>query len=667
MDTDHSLLKIAQEGRGLAFDMVAKANSGHLGLPLGCSDCFAVLFGKFLRYLPNNPRWINRDRFILSAGHGSALLYTYLYLSGYSITLEDLKQFRQLNSCTPGHPEFGVTPGVEATTGPLGQGIGNAVGIALSQKKLAAWFNTKQHMIFDNCVVCLCGEGCLQEGVGQESIALASLWKLDNLILIYDCNEITLDAPADFSQCENVHAKFEAMGWEVLEVDGHNVEEIENTLNVCRERKGKPHLIIMKTVIGKGLAIEGTAKAHGPVGVKEQSVLKEKIGLPVDQPFYVSEKTYQFFEKHQNRLQKAYRSWSERFEAWAKEYPEQADLLVQKKKLSHEFFKAFPESSQKTIATRVCAGNILNTCAKELPYLLTGSADLFDSVKNYIKDGGNFSAENYKGKNLFFGIREHAMGAVLNGIAYDGFFRPSGSTFFVFSDYLKPALRVAALSHLPVIYFFSHDSIAVGEDGPTHQPIEQLAGLRSIPNMYVFRPADADETIACFELALKRNEGPSIFVLSRQNLPELPLPSSKIRQNALKGAYIVKQEEDALECILIATGSEVSLALQIAERLGANTRVISMPCVEVFLQQDFVYQESILPASCMQRIAIEAGSSQPWYRFVGLNGLVVGIDSFGKSAPSSDLAEDFELTVDDVLDKITSYNFQFDRVFAKKV
>lgn len=652
MDTDHSLLNIAQEGRGLAFDMVAKANSGHLGLPLGCSDCFAVLFGKFLRYLPNNPRWINRDRFILSAGHGSALLYTYLHLSGYSITLEDLKQFRQLNSCTPGHPEFGVTPGVEATTGPLGQGIGNAVGIALSQKKMAVQFNTEQHTIFDNCVVCLCGEGCLQEGVGQESVALAGLWKLDNLILIYDCNEITLDASANVSQCENVRAKFEAIGWDVFEIDGHNVDEIEGALNTCRERKGKPHLIIMKTVIGKGLAIEGTAKAHGPAGVKEQAAFKEKLGLPTNQSFYVSEKTCQFFEKHRNRLQKAYRAWSEKFEVWAKEYPEQADLFVQKKKLSHEFFEALPESAQKAIATRTCAGNILNVCVKDLPYLLTGSADLFESVKNYIKDGGDFSAENYKGKNLFFGIREHAMGAVLNGIAYDGFFRPSGSTFFVFSDYLKPALRVAALSHLPVIYFFSHDSIAVGEDGPTHQPIEHLAGLRSMPNVHVFRPADTDETIACFELALKRNEGPSVFVLSRQDLPELPLASSEIRQNALKGAYIVKREEQSLERILIATGSEVSLALQVAERLGSGTRVVSMPSCEVFLQQDPMYQESVLPAFCTQRIALEAGSSQPWYRFVGLNGLVIGIDSFGQSAPSTDLAGRFGLTVDGVLAEI---------------
>lgn len=655
MDQKHSLLQIAQEGRGLAFDMVAQAHSGHLGLPLGCSDCFAVLFGKFLRYLPNNPRWINRDRFILSAGHGSALLYSYLHLSGYSITLEDLKQFRQLNSCTPGHPEFGVTPGVEATTGPLGQGIGNAVGIALSQKKLAAQFNTEQHVIFDNCVVCLCGEGCLQEGVGQESIALAGLWKLDNLILIYDCNQVTLDASAAISQCESVRAKFEAIGWEVFEIDGYDVEAIETTLNFCRNSKGKPHLVIMQTIIGKGLAIEGTAKAHGPAGIKEQAAFKEKLGLPIKQTFYVSEQTYQFFEKHRNQLQKVYRNWSERFENWAKSNPDQADLFTQKKKLSHEFFENLPIPFSKAVATRVCSGAILNACARELPFLLTGSADLFESVKNYIKEGGDFSAENYAGKNLFFGIREHAMGAILNGIAYDGFFRPSGSTFFVFSDYLKPALRVAALSHLPVIYFFSHDSIAVGEDGPTHQPIEQLAGLRSMPNVHIFRPADTDETIACFELALSRKEGPSVFVLSRQDLPELPLSSVEKRQKALKGAYIIKQEEKTLKRILIATGSEVSLALQVAERLGPDTRVVSMPSSEVFLQQDLAYQNSILPVSCTKRIAIEAGSSQSWYRFVGLNGQVVGIDSFGKSALSSDLATVCNLTVDAVCDKITSH------------
>lgn len=641
---DQSLLQIAKEGRGLAFDMVAEANSGHLGLPLGCSECFAVLFGKFLRYLPNNPRWINRDRFVLSAGHGSAILYAYLHLSGYSVTLEDLKQFRKLNSCTPGHPEFGITPGVEATTGPLGQGIGNAVGIALSQKKMATQFNLEQYTIFDNCVVCLCGEGCLQEGIGQESIALAGLWKLDNLMLIYDCNEITLDAPSSVSQCENVRAKFEAIGWEVFEIDGHNLDEIENTLNTCRERKGMPHLIIMKTVIGKGLAIEGTAQAHGQAGIEEQIVFKEKLDLPIDQSFYVSEKTYQYFEKHRNYLQKAYRIWSEMFESWAETNPEQADLLMQKKGLSHEFFETLPNMSQKSVATRVCAGNILNVCAKELPFLLTGSADLFESVKNYIKEGGNFSAENYKGKNLFFGVREHAMGAILNGIAYDGFFRPSGSTFFVFSDYLKPALRVAALSQLPVVYFFSHDSIAVGEDGPTHQPVEQLAGLRSMPNVHVFRPADFDETVACFELALNRREGPSVFVLSRQNLMELPISGSEKRQKALKGAYILKSEVGVLERIIIATGSEVTLALEVAKQFGASTRVVSMPSCEVFLQQDQTYQESILPASCTQRIAIEAGSSQSWYRFVGLNGIIVGIDSFGKSASASDLFETFELT-----------------------
>ncbi len=649
---DYSLLQIAKEGRGLVFDMVTEANSGHLGLPLGCSECFAVLFGKFLRYLPNNPRWINRDRFVLSAGHGSAILYAYLHLSGYSVTLEDLKQFRTLNNCTPGHPEFGITPGVEATTGPLGQGIGNAVGIALSQKKMATQFNLEQYTIFDNCVVCLCGEGCLQEGVGQESIALAGLWKLDNLILIYDCNEMTLDAPSSVSQCENVRAKFEAIGWEVFEIDGHNIDEIENTLNTCREHKGMPHLIIMKTVIGHGLAIEGTTQAHGASGVKEQTIFKEKLSLPIDQSFYVSEKTYQYFEKHRNHLQKAYRIWSEMFETWVEINPEQADLLIQKKELSHEFFETLPNMSQKSVATRVCAGNILNVCSKELPLLLTGSADLFESVKNYIKDGGNFSAENYKGKNLFFGVREHAMGAILNGIAYDGFFRPSGSTFFVFSDYLKPALRVAALSQLPVIYFFSHDSIAVGEDGPTHQPVEQLAGLRSMPNVHVFRPADFDETVACFELALNRREGPSVFVLSRQNLMELPISGSEKRQKALKGAYILKSEVGVLERIIIATGSEVTLALEIANQLGPNTRVVSMPSCEVFLQQDQTYQEGIFPASCTQRIAIEAGSSQSWYRFVGLNGIVVGIDSFGKSASASDLFEAFELTKKGIVSRL---------------
>ena len=647
----NALTSIANETRGICLDMVASANSGHLGLPLGCAECAAALFGQFLKFLPNNPRWINRDRFILSAGHGSALLYTYLHLSGYAISLEDLKQFRQLNSKTPGHPEFGQTPGVEATTGPLGQGIGNAVGIAVSQKKLAKLLNTDTHKILDNRIICLCGEGCLQEGVGQESIALAGLWKLNNLILIYDCNQVTLDADACVSQYEDTRMKFEALGWSVQTVDGHSVESILKALEQGRQSIDKPTLIILKTTIGLGLSIAGTSKAHGAAGIKEISQAKQNLGLDPDKTFFISEATQRFFEKRKNQLQKIYNEWVKVFEDWCEKYPEKADFLTIKSSLRD----SSPDIPKTSISTRECAGVLLNHVAKNDAHIITGSADLFESVKNYLCDEGNFSAQNLSGRNLFFGIREHAMGAITNGIAYDGFFNPSCSTFFAFSDYLKPSIRLAALSHLPVEYFFSHDSIAVGEDGPTHQPVEQLAGLRSIPNVQVFRPADSDELWASFLCAKDFKEGPSVFVLSRQTLPYLnELSQTDKILGAQRGAYIIRHEKKSLKNLIIATGSEVILALETADILGENTRVISMPSCEVFLRQEATYQEEILPESCSRRIAIEAASPQPWYRFVGLNGLVIGIKQFGISAPSKQIFECLGFTAEACAKKINS-------------
>lgn len=640
MDTE-TLKLISNEARGICLDMVAKANSGHLGLPLGCADVAAVLFGQFLNFLPKNPRWINRDRFVLSAGHGSALLYTYLHLSGYDVSLEDLKQFRQWGSKTPGHPEFGVTPGVEATTGPLGQGIGNAVGIALSQKKLAAEINTDDYKIIDNYTVCLCGDGCLQEGVGQESVALAGLWKLDNLILIYDNNHVTLDGDAALSQCEDVQKRFEALGWEVVSADGHNVEAIWQALNRCRCSNGKPHLLILNTTIGYGLSIAGTSKAHGPSGIKEIVSAKQTLGLDPNASFFISETTKRFFEKRRVQLQKSYNAWLETFEAWANLFPEKAKRLSQKPVLPDNVFEDL-KTKAKTTSTRVAAGEILNQIMLALPDFITCTADLFDSVKNNLKDSAIFSSEHTEGRNITFGIREHAMGAVLNGIAYDGFYRVVGSTFFAFSDYLKPALRIAALSHLPVWYFFSHDSISVGEDGPTHQPIEQLAGLRSIPNVLVFRPADYDELLACFVCALKQKFTPCVFVLSRQNLTLLEVASQKTKiDGARLGAYVLKHEVGELSHILIASGSEVELALQVAGRVGDGARVVSMPCMELFRQQSEAYKQSVLPSSCRNRIAIEAGACQPWFEFVGLDGKVIGLDHFGASAPESELKRHF--------------------------
>ena len=643
MDTE-TLKRISNEARGICLDMVAKANSGHLGLPLGCADCATVLFGQFLNFLPKNPRWINRDRFILSAGHGSALLYTYLHLCGYDISMDDLKQFRQLGSKTPGHPEFGVTPGVEATTGPLGQGIGNAVGIAVSQKKLAHEINTEDYKLIDNYTVCLCGDGCLQEGVGQESVALAGLWKLDNLILIYDNNHVTLDGDAAISQCEDVGKRFEALGWEVVTADGHDVDAILKALNQCRCANGKPHLLILNTIIGYGLSIAGTSKAHGASGIKEIESAKQTLGLDPKSSFCVSETTKRFFEKRRVQLQKSYNIWLEKFETWAALFPEKAQRLSQKPTLDPEIFETL-KTKAKTTSTRVAAGEILNQIALVIPDFITCTADLFDSVKNNIKDSEIFSSVHIEGRNVTFGIREHAMGAVLNGIAYDGFFHVIGSTFFAFSDYLKPALRIAALSHLPVWYFFSHDSIAVGEDGPTHQPIEQLSGLRSMPNVLVFRPADYDELLACFACALQQKSTPCVFILSRQNLTLLKSISQKGKiDGARLGAYILRQEVGELSHILIASGSEVELALQTADLVGQGTRVVSMPCIELFRQQSNTYKQSVLPTRCRNRIAIEAGSSQPWFEFVGLDGKVISMEHFGASGPETELKKHFRFT-----------------------
>ena len=650
MATIPSILPSAS--RALCFDMVSAANSGHLGMSLGCAECMAVLFGQFLRFLPKNPRWINRDRFVLSAGHGAPLLYAFLYLSGYDVTLGDLKSLRQFGSKASGHPEFGVTPGVETTTGPLGQGIGNAVGMALSQKKLAFEYNTSEHTIIDNCTVCLCGDGCLQEGVGQESIALAGVWKLDNLVLIYDCNSITLDADITVSQAEDTRQKFEALGWDVFEADGHNIEAIAETLDQCRALKGKPKAVLLKTIAGYGLSVEGTAKAHGAVGLKDGAEVKKKWGLDEKEPFFISEETKRFFEKRIGKLQKAYNAWAETFEAWCEAEPEKALRLAKKAGVDENFFRSLTDNT-KPQATRTCTGTLLNAYAQKVPTILTGSADVFGSVGNYLKNCGDFSATNQSGRNLFFGVREHAMGAILNGIAYDGFYQPSGSAYLVFSDYLKPALRVAALAHLSVWYFFSHDSFAVGEDGPTHQPIEQLSGLRAMPNVHVYRPADVDECAACFQCASEDREGPSVFVLSRQVLPYSSVLSKGEKfDGSLHGGYVLLRETEPLRCILIATGSEVSLALQATERLGGFVRVVSMPCCELFLEQGDAYKEEVLPKTCTRRVAVEAAATQPWYRFVGLDGFVFGIDHFGASAPAEVLKEKFGFTSEKLVEKV---------------
>lgn len=634
-----ALTVAAQEARGLAIDAVHACNSGHLGLPLGCADMGAVLFGQALRFNPDAPKWLNRDRFILSAGHGSMFLYAWLHLSGYDVPLENVKKFRQLNSHTPGHPESFETPGVEATTGPLGQGIGNAVGYAISGKMAAARFNTPKHTIFDHHVVCLAGDGCMQEGVAHEAAALAGHLKLDNLVLIYDANEVTLDAMAEASQSEDTAKRFEAYGWGVQTVDGHDKVAFLQAFECAKASNDKPQLIIAKTVIGKGITeVQGTSKAHGEGGAKFAAAAHKTLGLP-EEAFYVSEGTRAYFAQHKKRLLAEYEAWQKTYEAWRAENAELATLLDSG--LAKEVpaglmdkIPAFPADAK--IATRKAGSDVLQPLAAAMPLLISGSADLHGSTLNYINTDKDYTPETPCQRNIRFGIREHGMGAMLNGFAYDGIFRPSGATFLVFADYLRPSIRIAALSSLPILYIFTHDSIGVGEDGPTHQPVETVSGLRVIPNLDVIRPADPEETAGAFVAALERIDGPTLLALSRQAVPMLnDIPVQTRREGVLRGAYIAVKETAPLETILLAAGSELQHAIAAAKVLGAGTRVVSVPSFERFERQPAAYQEEVLPKSCRRRVAIEAGVSDLWYRWVGLDGKVIGVDRFGISAPGN--------------------------------
>ncbi|MFA5263208.1 MAG: 1-deoxy-D-xylulose-5-phosphate synthase N-terminal domain-containing protein, partial [Opitutaceae bacterium] len=521
------LSKACSQARGLAIDAVHKCSSGHLGLPLGAAEIGAVLFGHALAHNPADPRWLNRDRFILSAGHGSMFLYTWLHLSGYDLSLEELKNFRQLHSKTPGHPEFGETPGVECTTGPLGQGVGNAVGMALAGKMAAARFNTPEHAIFDNHVICLAGDGCMQEGVTMEAVAFAGHQGLDNLILIYDSNDVTLDAMAIKSQSENAAARFKAIGWDVQTVlEGNDLAALLKALNKAKKAKsGRPQLIIAKTIICKSIPeVQGTAKGHGEGGAKFSDTARAGLGLPADQLFYVSDDVRAYFADHRKRLARLANKWRKTFQAWRLANPEKAALLDSAKQQPIALdllakIPAFPADAK--LATRAAGRDVLQPIAAALPLLISGSADLYGSTLNYIAADKDFDRTNRAGRNIRFGIREHGMAAICNGVAYDGLFRPSCATFLVFADYSRPAMRIAALAKLPVVYLYTHDSVGVGEDGPTHQPTETVSGLRIIPNLDVIRPADPEETAGAFAAALERIEGPTLLSLTRQAVPML--------------------------------------------------------------------------------------------------------------------------------------------------
>jgi len=655
------LAQAANQARGLAIDAIHKCSSGHLGLPLGAAEIGAVLYGSALVHNPADPRWLNRDRFVLSAGHGSMFLYGWLHLSGYDVSNEDVQSFRQLHSKTPGHPEFRETPGVEATSGPLGQGIGNAVGMAMSGKMAAARFNTAEHILFDHHVVCLAGDGCMQEGVALEAIAFAGHQKLDNLILIYDANDVTLDAMADKTQSENTAARFKAIGWDVITLaDGHDIAAISKGINKAKRAKsGKPQLIIAKTVIGQGIPeVAGTNKGHGEGGAKFAETARAGLGLPADQLFYVSDEVSEYFSAHKKRMARQYNKWKKTHKAWAEANPELAELLASRNvaPTTADLSAAIPEFAADTkVASRKAGADVLQPLAEKLPLLISGSADLHGSTLNYINASKDFDPENQDGRNLRYGIREHGMAAINNGVAYDGIFRTSCATFLVFADYSRPSMRLAALAGLPVVYIYTHDSVGVGEDGPTHQPVETVSGLRVIPNLDVIRPGDPEEVAGAYASAFSRTDGPTLLALTRQAMPiQNSISVATRREGVAKGAYVAVAETAPLSHILLAAGSELQHAINAAQKLGPSVRVVSVPCFERFLRQTEAYREEVLPNACRKRVAIEAGVTGLWSQFVGLDGKVIGIDRFGLSAPGGIAMAELGITADAVVEAAQS-------------
>ena len=640
--------------RLLSAEAIQKANSGHPGLPMGAAPMAYTLWSKVMKHNPKNPKWENRDRFVLSAGHGSMLLYSLLHLFGYGLTIDDLKNFRQLDSKTPGHPEYGHTVGIETTTGPLGQGIANAVGMAIAEEHLGAKFNREGYEVVNHYTYAICGDGCLQEGVSAEAASLAGTLKLSKLILLYDSNNITIEGNTSIAFDEDVAKRFEAYGWQVLNVnDGNDLDEIEKQLVNAKENSEKPSLIIVKSQIGYGCPAKmGKSSAHGePLGEDNIKATKEFLGWPYEEAFYVPKEAREALDETVNKLQGEEEKWNNLFEDYKKAYPElykewelwHSDKLPVDLLKEEDFF-----SFEGKKATRNSSFEVLNKLSKLIPNLIGGSADLAPSNKSNMKDREDFTKDNRLGSNMHFGIREHAMAAIANGMYLHGGLRVYCSTFFVFSDYMKGAMRLSALMKLPITYILTHDSIGVGEDGPTHEPIEQLASLRSIPNFTVIRPADSKETAAAWYAALTRKNGPTALVLTRQNLP-LYDESGEI---ALKGAYIMKDPKDGNpDIILMASGSEVEYIYEASKTLedkGYKVRVVSMPSFELFEEQSEEYKEKVFPKNIRKRLAVEAATSFGWHKYVGLDGKIISMDTFGASAPASILFEKFGFTAENV-------------------
>ena len=653
---------IANTIRGLSVDGVAAANSGHPGMPLGMADVCAVLWSEHMNFNPKNPKWLNRDRFILSAGHGSMLIYSLLHLYGYDLSMDDLKAFRQWGSKTPGHPENFITAGVETTTGPLGQGVANAVGFALAEASLAARYNREGSEIIDHYTYVVAGDGCLQEGISHEACSFAGHNKLGKLIMLYDSNNITIDGPTHISFTEDTRKRFEAYGWQVLEIDGHDYDQINAAIAEAKKEKSKPSIIICKTIIGFGSPNRaGTSKAHGePFPAEEIELMKEKLGLPKDKSFFVPDEISDLRAKTQEKGESLENQWNELWENYKNKNQEAAKELENsiKGEISKEALDIPQFGSEKAIATRSASGTVLNHIAKYIPQLMGGSADLTPSNNTLPAGEESFSPENPKGRYIRYGVREHGMAAIMNGMALHGGVLPYSGTFFVFSDYMRPAMRMSALMEQQVVYVLTHDSIGLGEDGPTHQPEAHLWADRMIPNMTVIRPMDANETAEAWKSALKNKKGPTCLVLTRQNLPvydRAGLGWAK-SEEAQKGGYVLCEDKD-FEAIIIATGSEVELAVEAKTKLneqGVKVRIVSMPSTNIFDEQPQEYKNSVLPKNILKRVAVEAGVTLGWYKYVGLEGRVIGLDRFGASAPYKTLYKEFGITTDAIVEAVNS-------------
>ena len=653
MSVDIELLSI-NTIRFLAVDAVQKANSGHPGMPMACAPIGYTLYKKVLKHNPANPHWYNRDRFILSNGHGSMLLYSLLHLCGYKVALDDLKNFRQWESITPGHPEYGLTEGVETTTGPLGQGFTNAVGMAIARDYLGASFNKDDYKIIDHYIYGICSDGDLMEGISHEAAALAGHLKLGKFIFFYDDNKITIDGSTSLAYSDDVQKRFEGYHWQVLHVDDVNdLSQMNKAIETAHKSNDKPTLIITKTHIGFGSPNkQDTASAHGsPLGEEEVKLTKQNLNWPDDKYFYIPGEVSEHFKEVRKKGEEYEAEWNKLFESYKKKYPSEAEqfLKIMKGDLGNGWKKALPvfENINEKLATRAASGKVINAIAEYLPMLIGGSADLEPSNNTMIKGIGKFSADDRSGKNFHFGIREHGMASIMNGMALYGGIIPYGGTFLVFSDYLRPAIRLASISGVKVIYVFTHDSVGLGEDGPTHQPVEHFAALRAIPKLVFIRPSDATETVEAWKVAIEHKGSPVALILTRQKLPVFDRKKLASAENLYKGAYIIKEAKDNPQVILMASGSEVYLAIDAAEKLqeeGINVRVVSFPSWELFEKQDSKYKSQVLPEFVKARVAIEAGVSLGWKRYVGDLGEVISIEKFGASAPYTTIFENYGFT-----------------------